>query len=211
MFCSECGVEASGNFCWKCGSRLRHQGPIDRDAPAPHEDPGDWQREIRYEAIARHPEVRALLARQKALGKKYLSGEDFLAAVDKIVNLGIPLTTFAAIAQPLTERLGIGTGKSQTHVFDLPSGRVVVGALCSMARRGQTLVTVEQAADGCTLQAALPSDMWSLRGDLFLTVRRIDSGTRVEAATKIRGQLYDWGKSKSVLHDLFDDIPKLPA
>jgi hypothetical protein len=53
--------------------------------------------------------------------------------------------------------------------------------------------------------------MWSFEGDLFVTVRRRDADTEVEAATRIRGQLFDWGKSTSILDNFFADIPKRPA
>ncbi len=211
MFCSECGAKVAGNFCWKCGARLVRPAEAEQRSPMSESTPIDWTNETRYEIISRHPQVRELLARQAALAKKSLTGEEFLAAVDKIAKFGVPLATLAEIAQPLYVRLGLGTGKSRSETFDLPPGRVIVGVLCSMAWRGQTLRSVEQAPDGCVLGAALPSDMWSLEGDLFVTIRRFESGTRVEAATKVRGQLFDWGKSKAVLNDLFTDIPKLPA
>jgi hypothetical protein len=211
MFCSECGTEATGNFCWKCGARLARPGPQDEGSKKWEAAAIDWSHEIRYEVIARQPQIRELLAREAASAKRRLTGEEFLAAIDKIANFGVSLSTLAGIAQPLTARLGIGTGKSRSGTFNLPPGRVIAGVLCSMARRGHTLQSVEQAPDGCVLQAALPSDMWSLEGDLFITIRRLASATAVEAATKVRGQLFDWGKSKAVLEDLFNDIPRLPV
>jgi len=211
MFCSQCGTEATGNFCWKCGARLAHPGSTEEGSPKPDDARIDWAQEIHYEIIARQAEVRQLLARAAAVAKKRMTGEEFLAAIDKIAKFAVPLATLAEIAQPLTVRLGLGTGKSRSESFNLPPGRVIVGALCSMARHDQTLRGVEQGPDGCMLKAALPSDMWSLEGDLFVTIRRAESATRVEAATKVRGQLFDWGKSKAVLEDLFSEIPELPV
>src|SRR5579859_8088689 len=42
-YCSNCGVEAAGNFCWSCGARLAHpdSGPAGHDqaaAPPPTDD-----------------------------------------------------------------------------------------------------------------------------------------------------------------------------
>lgn len=215
MFCSNCGAEASGNFCWKCGAKLHLSGGGTRLSPTNVQPtprlPVDWSTEIRYEMLAGHPEVRELLARQASLAKKPMSGEEFLTSIDKLIEVGVSIEKIAKIAQPLAARLGIKTGKVRTQCYSLPPGRVIVGVLCSMARRGQSLRTIEQAQDGCTFEAAIPSDMWSFEGDFFVTVRRRDADTTIEAATRIQGQLFDWGKSTSILDSLFADIPKLPA
>ncbi len=55
-------------------------------------------------------------------------------------------------------------------------------------------------------EAKLPSDLWALEGQVVVTVERAGPGTRVEAATKIPGQLYDWGKSTRCLAKLFADL-----
>ena len=58
MYCSHCGVKASGNFCSGCGSRLA----------SPVEEPivpvvvQDWTGELRYDALLQFPEVRDLIA-----------------------------------------------------------------------------------------------------------------------------------------------------
>ena len=214
MFCSKCGAEASGNFCWKCGSKL-HQGKGGSSSPTVAQlaqpAPVDWANEIRYEILVGYPDVRNLLTRQASLAKKPISGENFLASVDRLITLGVSVEEIARIAQPLATRLGIKTGKVRREIFSLPPGRVIVSVLCSMARHGQSLRDIEQAQDGCTFEAAVPSDMWSFEGALVVTVRRQDAGTAVEAATRIHGQLFDWGKSHSILNDLFREIPKVPA
>jgi hypothetical protein len=43
---------------------------------------------------------------------------------------------------------------------------------------------------------------------LVATATRQGSGTRVEAAATAKGQMFDWGLSKSVLDHLFADIEK---
>jgi hypothetical protein len=87
------------------------------------------------------------------------------------------------------------------------------GACCSnllLARHGQPLNRVEQGQDGCLLNAAISYDIWSFAGDFLVTVQRQDQGSSVEAATVIKAQLYDWGKSKRILTNLFNDIRALP-
>jgi hypothetical protein len=53
--------------------------------------------------------------------------------------------------------------------------------------------------------------MWSFAGDIVITVERQKEGTSVEAATVIKGQVFDWGKSKRLLNSLFEDISSLPV
>jgi hypothetical protein len=90
-------------------------------------------------------------------------------------------------------------------------GKALVAAVCSLARHGQALNKVEQGQDGCLLKAGIPSDMWSFAGDFLITVQRQEQGASAEAATVIKGQLYDWGKSKRILTELFNDIRDLPV
>lgn len=79
-------------------------------------------------------------------------------------------------------------------------------------QNGQKILDFEQHSDGCVITAEIPSDVWSFAGALVVSVRdSADGGTSVEAATRIRGQMYDWGKSKRVLNALFSGIPHLAA
>jgi hypothetical protein len=73
------------------------------------------------------------------------------------------------------------------------------------------LKQVRQGTDGCLFEAELPSDMWSFAGDLFIEVRKEGTGTVAEARTVIKGQLFDWGKSKRCLEELLSDLDRMPA
>ena len=107
---------------------------------------------------------------------------------------GVPLTLIAKIAQPISEKLGFKTGKNRReHLTERP-GVVIVAILCSLAQNGQKLHEVETATAGCTIRAAIPSDVWSLKGDLLISIRAENDITVVEAGITIPGQVYDWGK-----------------
>ena len=204
MFCSNCGAEVSGNFCSKCGAPLRDISPSST-APA-----ADWSREVRYEKLIRIREVRDIVSRHAAMANKRLSGEEFLAFSDKVIPLGLSLEKLGAVVQPIYAELGVKAGKEYSETLSSPPG-TVVSALCSLARHGQILQQVRQFEDGCLLEATIPSDMWSFEGSLYITVRKAGTGTRVDGATKIKGQLFDWGKSKRCLETLFVDIKATPA
>jgi hypothetical protein len=134
-----------------------------------------------------------------------------LALADKLVPLGVSLEGLAGVAQPLYAKLGVKTGKQRAQHVPAPVGQVLVRALCSLARHGQTLRGVTQAADGCLLEATLPSDVFALEGDLMVSVRRAGSQAEVSGATRIPGQLFDWGKSHRCLDELFSDLEREAA
>jgi len=205
MFCSNCGTEVSGNFCWKCGAPLKD---VSASPPAVNQD---WSQEVRYEHLIRIPEVRDVVSRHAAMARKSLSGEEFLAFSDKVIPLVVSLEKLGAVVQPLYAQLGIKTGKEHSETLSSPPGTVIVSALCSLARHGQILQQVRQFEDGCLLEATLPSDMWSWEGTLYVSVRKAGTGTRVDGATNIKGQLFDWGKSKRCLETLFSDLKATPA
>jgi hypothetical protein len=207
MYCHLCGAKGQGNYCHKCGAKLI-------TAENNHEPPADWSDEIRYEILLRRPEIRDLIARHASQKQTQMSGEQFLELCDKALAPlygGIPMAKIINIAQPLYASLGIKTGETRKEFLALPAGKTLVAAVCSLARHGQPVNRVEQAEDGCLLEAGLPSDIWSFGGDLILTVQRLEEGSSVEAATAIKGQIYDWGKSKRALDKLFDDIKTLPV
>lgn len=143
------------------------------------------------------------------MAPKRFSGEEFLALCDKVVSLGVPLESIGRVGQTLWARAGIETGKEHSEDFSIPPGAAIVAALCALARRGQLLQQVRQFADGCLLEAKLPSDVWSFEGKLLVNIRRGGRITRVEGATEIEGQLFDWGKSKRCLQTLFSDIKEI--
>lgn len=216
MFCSQCGTKAEGKFCYQCGAPLAgatsQSMAMTPTAPPQAGDepltvlPADWADEVHYETVMRVPEVRERIERHAKLAPKRVSGEDLLAIFDKVASPNIPTQKLAAIAQPIYAALGIGTGKRRAESVNAPVGRALVRVLCSLARRGQPLRTVRQAEDGCMLEASLPSDAFALEGDLVVSIRRHGQATEVEAATRIKGQLYDWGKSKRCLNTLFEDL-----
>jgi hypothetical protein len=202
MFCAECGKQAHGKFCSHCGSPL--------EVPEQAELVADWS-EVCYDAILKFPGVQDLIDRNARQAPKRMSGEQWLALADKIAPVGVPMETLATAMQPMLDKMGIKAGKERTAQIAAPVGQVLVRALCSLAKHGQTLRLVTQANDGCQLDAALPSDLLSLEGSLLVRVRRNGPRTEVSAATKITGQFFDWGKSNRCLDQLFSDLAREAA
>lgn len=206
MYCSNCGANASGNFCSECGSRLGKQVEEAVDAIVLI----DWRHEIRYDVVLQAAEVRDLISQHAAQASKQISGEQFLELCDKLFSTPVSLSTVASLVQPLFARLGIQTGKARAICFAAPCGVTLVAVLCSLARHRQSLKKVHQGQDGCVLEAVLRSDLRSLAGELFVSVQRSGAESQVQAATKIPGQYFDWGKSSQCLSQLFEDLASLP-
>ena len=207
MFCSECGKQATGKFCWNCGAAL-HDGGGDRPAPAaaaPTPVPADWRNEVDYETLIRNPEVRDLLARQKPAAAR-LTGEKFADSFGEILKSPVSLGPVMDIMQDVYGRMGVHTGKTRAERYRQPVGRVIVSALCALAGGGHKVQDVRQASDGCMLICEIPSDMFSLTGQLLVTIQKEPGGASVHADTRIEGQLFDWGKSNRCLDQLFDGI-----
>lgn len=206
MFCSHCGHRAANRFCGNCGQPLEAEGGV---AVALVEEP--WEEEFRYETLLRSTHVRDTISRHAGFARKGMTGEQFLKICDKLMPIGVPMDSLAAVIQPIYAALGISTGKQRVERLPFSVGRVMLRTLCSLARRNQTLKDVRQAADGCVFTSVLPSDLFALEGELLVSLRRRDQGTEVNAATKIGGQWFDWGKSNRALDAFFADLQLEPG
>jgi hypothetical protein len=219
MFCSGCGTKGTGRFCTACGRRLPNagaSGATSREAAPPPEDDAacdgtvvlsfDWSDLIDYEQLISIPAVRDRIARAAARSKKGISGEEILDLYGKLTGVPLPLSKLAGVAQSAYAKLGVKTGKSRSGAFAVPAGEMLVRLLCSLAKEGREVRGVHQLSDGCIVNAALPSDLWALEGDLLVSITRAGAGSRVEAATDIPGQLFDWGKSTRCLEGLLTEL-----
>jgi hypothetical protein len=202
MYCTSGGLKASGRSCAACGTRTDLPGDVPVVIAV-----GNWEYEVRYAALLQFPEVRDRLARVPARGRA-MTGKEWLGLYDAAFKpqTGVSMKSVAAVAAPIYARLGIKTGKHRTEVLPEPSGRVMVGVLCALARHRLPLVEVHQGESGCVFEAKLPSDLWAFEGQVVVTVERLGATTKVEAATNIPGQLFDWGKSTRCLEKLFGDL-----
>lgn len=206
MFCSNCGVKASGNFCHACGTKL-----VAGEEVAPATLPITavaWEDEIRYEMLIKVPHVRTTLAKLATEAEPGLSANDYLSLCDSVFKpMGpISMSKVAPLVQKMYANWGVKTGKQRVEVITQPPGLVLFKVLCAMARQCQKIKEVSQGDDGCVIQAIIPSSLWTMEGKLLITVTRVAGGTQVESATTIAGQYYDWGVSNKVLNQLFQSM-----
>lgn len=221
MYCEECGRAVRAKFCGHCGTRANDSPLANGAAP---ENPAEeltladvvdgWQQEVRYDQILKFSAVRETIEQHARQAPKRLTGEQFLALADKLVPQPVSMEGLAAVTQIVLTRLGLKTDKRRDERVPAPVGEVIVRTLCSLARNGQTIRAVTQAADGCVIEAAQPSDIWSLEGDLLIAVHRSpdeSDAAEVTATACINGQLFDWGKNRRSLDGLFGDLARKAA
>ena len=205
MYCSNCGHQLTGKYCSNCGKQAESAAGESIGKPV------DWSAEHLYSNIIGIPEVRELISKHASMAQKQMSGEQFLELFDKVIPLNIPLAKLGPVVASISAHLGVKTGKQKIENLALPAGTAIVAVLCSLARHGQTINQVHQFNDGCLFEAELPSDLLSWEGTLYISIRKVDSGCRVEVVTSIGGQLYDWGKSKRCIDVLISDLTSSPV
>jgi len=208
-YCSNCGAKVSGNFCSECGASLKSSD----NSGITSKQYSNWDKTTSYEELLSIQSVRDLIAHHATLSKRSMSGEEFLKSCDiAFVPLtGVSLSMIGSIVQPIYAKLGMKTGKTRSASFNKPPGKILVALLYSLARNGRKVCRVQQGQDGCVIEAIIPSDLWSWEGNLVVSVQSKGDDTYVEAATVIKGQLYDWGKSNRCLEELFSDLSMTPA
>lgn len=224
MFCSECGVKATGKFCHACGARLATAETAIAPALTPAMPPAveaaitpqvaaiPWQSEIRYAELLKVPHIRDTLAKLTMEAEPGMSATDILNVFDSAFKpMGpISMSKIAPVLQSMYGKWGINTGKQRQEVLATPPGVVIFNLLCALTKRGQKIREVTQGEDGCILQAVIPSSLWTMEGKLLVTVSKVPQGTQVEAATRISGQMYDWGMSNRLLDELFRGLKQTP-
>ena len=217
MFCAQCGAhcQADDRFCSSCGAPLRASVPGPQPEAPAQGSPADWSEIVDYRVLTAIPEVHDRVAHAAAQASAPMSAADFLAVADKaiapLVSSTVSTESIMQLVQPIYERMGMQTGKTQTEEVPWPTGRVIVAVLCSCARRSMTIGAVHQGADGVVIEATLPSSALAMKSTLVATIARSSPGTSVQAAAATKGQLYDWGRSKRTLQTLFEDVAALAA
>lgn len=189
------------------------QNPSDLKFPSNQAD--SWENEVRYEKLMAIPRIRETIFGYASTSKSNITGEELLGNYDKANKPfeGSSVSKVGNKVQQIYSSIGVNTGKTLKERVKLPAGLVILRVLCSLAKNGQLIRKVEQAEDGCLINAFIPSDLLNQEGLLDIKVQNLgmDKGTFIEAATHIPGQLYDWGQSKRLLNRLMRDVQELPV
>ncbi|MEZ5954413.1 MAG: hypothetical protein R3C13_08940 [Hyphomonas sp.] len=172
----------------------------------------DWRASMRVREISNHPDVRARIVRVTGAVPSGMTADQFLDAAKPLLAAAgagnIPLKALKDVAVPFYAKMGLKTNTELSQGFKNTFGETLAAVLCSFASRGQPLVDMAEATNGCVVNAKMPSSMWSWEGNMIVTLEQRDEGTMLRANLTVPGQAFDWGKSKRVLQDLIDDVMK---
>ena len=206
MYCSDCGVKATGKFCHNCGSLLHVADAaldVQREEIAPSKCKLGRRSPIRN--IVTVDAVRKVISRHAENAPKIVSGEAILAVYDKVVSSPIPLEKLAAIVQPLYDSWGIRTGKNALNCSMPRSAAPSLGH--SVHWRGWAETDERRTARSRMYpECRVAVFSCALKGTVSISLQSRELWTHVIATTTIPGQLYDWGKSNRCLEHLFNDI-----
>lgn len=195
MFCTNCSNPVSGgNFCATCGAPLRV-------APS---DPAQWADEVRYEVVEAIPEVRDRIAKNFAGAVQAANMDNLIYHIDLSTHRNGEAWT-PVILKGLAKR-GFKVSKERTELRQRPVGWVLADALYVLAGFGYGGWTVQQGADGCTVNSKIaPGPLFQIGGTLAVTVERAGTNTSVRAFVELPGLVRDWG-SKRVLDPFFENL-----
>jgi hypothetical protein len=148
------------------------------------------------------PPIRDMAARnwatatQSANTQKLLDGKSFQS------NMAL-----AALLQERMARKGVVVIAERAQLVQRPVGWVLADLACVLAGRTYTVRLAQQGADGCVLECVIPrGPRVLLGGTMTATVERTSHGTGVRAVVRLPGLIRDWGTSKRIFDEIFDNI-----
>lgn len=169
----------------------------------------DWREEVDVDKIRRHPEVVALVNHHSLGAERKMTGEEFLKAWDENYGQiipGVDSTTFTKAITSIAGKLGIKCSKQVSLQLPVSFAEAIVAALCSFARRSQTIQHIQQDEGGCLMVVQSNASMFTWKVNLSAYLTRDASGVMVNADSTIHGQLFDWGRNQTVLDEFFNDL-----
>ena len=205
LHCPKCQEKITGKYCSECGTKGTDKNESKELIVK------SWREESDLSLIIENPKVQTIIRGVLEKSKKSISADEFLKRVDLLLSplTGISLKKMTDILLPLYKKLGIKTGKSKTAYYSDIIQEVLLKTLCSLAKNNYPLIEVKQAYNGIILIAEIPSDMRTFGGKVIISLQENDEEVQVSIDAKIKGQLYDWGKSKSVIKNIYKDIEEL--
>jgi len=202
MYCHKCGEKTIEEICNKCGTRIVQLDSLIVES---------WISENDFNKIIRHPEILELVSQYSEESKNKLSGEELLSKFDLVFGTftGISIGFIAEIVVPIYSRLGIKTGKSDSIRFHDSIQEIFVKTMCSLAKHNYSIEEFHEAKDGIVLVGKIKSDLRSFGCKVIIELLGNSDFVDAKVQTLIKGQLYDWGKSKKIVKSILKDLSEI--
>ncbi len=114
-------------------------------------------------------------------------------------------TPLLKVSDALWSNLGVKGQKRFAQEFEGSYSTVAARFLQALVNQDCHIAALWDTATGCFVEAKQPADVFSMRGTLGADVIDVSSRlVRVEVATETKGQLFDWGKSKRLVEQVFE-------
>ncbi len=154
------------------------------------------------------PSIREIVSGQAnytpAAGMSEKEMADLLAPLAKLSSENSYLAMKAGEA--LGKAMGIKSTKQLQKIFPTQYQYASVVLACVLALRHlqNEIVSLYDTPRGSIIELKMSTDIWSFGG--MLTIEFIDegpSGIVVDGESEIKGQMFDWGKGKRTLEEIF--------
>lgn len=124
-----------------------------------------------------------------------------LLVFSKKTNLIGPVMS---VSDSLWKSVGIKNQTRITQKFATDYEKGVVALIDAIINHDNLIATLLDTAGGCFMRATLPVDVLSLGGTLaFQVIEASENEIEVIAASEVRGQLFDFGKGKRAIEQIF--------
>ncbi|CAM1341933.1 zinc ribbon domain-containing protein [Tenacibaculum amylolyticum] len=199
MFCHNCGEKANEAFCAQCGTKV-----LSSDSKIIQ----SWRKESDYQKIVNHPDVLGIVKKYSNESKKQLTADEFIGKLDLVVGAfsGVPLGVLTEVIVPISKKLGLKTGKSKEIQLQNSIQEAFVKSICILTKNKHKIEEFHQAENGVILVGTIESDFWTWGGNIVIELEQNEDFITAKVQSIIKGQIYDWNKSKKVIHKILSDL-----
>jgi hypothetical protein len=155
------------------------------------------------------PRVREILTREELEGLAHdagMSDEALGKLLGPLSGLGSGAMQMAMQAgDAFWSGRGLKTVKSQRLELQAAYPVAVRSLVFALTGLGREIKAAFDTAEGAYFETDLPGDIFSRGGTLqFDVIERGAGAVELLGASEIKGQIYDWGKGKRALAEVFD-------
>lgn len=155
------------------------------------------------------PKVRDILTREELEGLAHdagMSDEDLAKMLGPLTGLaGGAMQMAMSAGDAFWSGRGLKTVKSERLELAASYPVAVRSLVFALTGLGREIKAAFDTAEGAYFETDLPGDIFSRGGTLqFDVIERGAGAVELIGASEIKGQVFDWGKGKRALNDVFE-------